>query len=160
MQLPDFLIENFVWELVSTIIGVLLTRPILNFYHEKRYGGWTLTLVDKDKTLGRDTTIIENKEISTGKMRQIRETPEELQVYLKGICSPFHRVQCDIEDYKLVINEPFSFWSLFLRTKSDTGKNITRDNAFVIEDREKRLYIINIANDQKPENNNPLPPVF
>jgi hypothetical protein len=87
----EAIFENVLGEFVFTIIAVIVAQLLINkVWYEFRYGRWHLTIIKNGEIK------INKKKISTGKMKQINEIPEELSVYLKGICSPFHRVQCDI----------------------------------------------------------------
>jgi len=43
-----------------------------------------------------ENKVIENLPVSANKMKQISEMPEDMPVFLKGLCSPFHHIQCDL----------------------------------------------------------------
>jgi len=84
------ILENIIAELVVTIGGVLIANTIWRWWNNWHFGRWKLTVIKDGQTK------IENKPISAGKMKQFKELPEELPIYLKGVCSPYHRIQCDI----------------------------------------------------------------
>jgi hypothetical protein len=88
----NFIVVTVVGELIITIIGVIIAQPVLEWIQKKRFGGWHLSVIKNGEH------YIDHIEISTGKMKQIDEIPEELAVFLKGKCSPFHHVNCDITE--------------------------------------------------------------
>lgn len=86
----NFIIETLLAELLITIIGFLFAQTIIKWLNNKRYGGWHMTVLKNDEK------IIDHRKVSTLKMKQVLEIPEEMPVFLKGMCSPFHHINCDL----------------------------------------------------------------
>lgn len=89
-DLANFFFETLFGELLLTIVGVILAQPLIKKFDNLRYGQWCLTVMKNGEAQ------IEKMPISPGKMKQFHEIPEEMPVFLKGMCSPFHRINCDL----------------------------------------------------------------
>lgn len=89
-DVANFFIETLFGELLLTIVGVILAQPLINKLNDLRYGKWLLTVMKNGEAR------IDKMPISPGKIKQVREIPEEMPVFLKGMCSPFHRINCDL----------------------------------------------------------------
>ena len=89
-DIANFFFETLFGELLLTIVGVILAQPLIIKLNNLRYGKWHLTVMKNGEAR------IDNMPISPGKIKQFREIPEEIPVFLKGMCSPFHRINCDL----------------------------------------------------------------
>jgi hypothetical protein len=89
-SVANFFFETLFGELLLTIVGVILAQPLIKKLNDLRYGKWCLTVIKNEEAR------IEKMPISPGKIKQFREIPEEMPVFLKGMCSPFHRINCDL----------------------------------------------------------------
>ena len=89
-QIYNFLFETIFGEIFLTIVGVALAQPVINWFNKQRYGGWHLSVVKNAKNQ------IDGIPISWKKMQQVLEIPEEMPVFLKGMCSPYHHINCNL----------------------------------------------------------------
>ena len=86
----NFLLETLIAEFIVTIAGVLVARTIINWWTKYKYGGWTMIVIkNRDKKL-------DQIPITPAKMKQVTDIPEDMPVFLKGMCSPYHIVGCDL----------------------------------------------------------------
>ena len=91
-QSPIFhsLLDGLLVELIVTITGVLFARTILKWWINWRHGRWTLTIIQNGD-------VKMNKiPITPEKMKQITDIPEDMPVFLKGMCSPYKILRCDL----------------------------------------------------------------
>ena len=84
----EFLLGIF-GNLIATIISVLCAFVIQNLYRNWRYKGWKVILFKKFEQ------ILE-RNISPRKAKEILEEPSDLAVFVKGVISPYERLNCDI----------------------------------------------------------------
>ena len=86
----NFVFQTLFAEFIVTIAGVLVARTIVKAWVNWRYGRWTVTVIkDGEKKLDRI-------KITPAKMRQVKQVEEDMPVFLKGLCSPFHHIRCDL----------------------------------------------------------------
>lgn len=84
----------FIWqallqELIVVVAGVIIAHLILNWWKERRYGNWHALIRLDDKTLL-------DRPLSANKAQALLSEPADLNVFLKGLVSPFANVQCDL----------------------------------------------------------------
>jgi len=89
-DVANFFFETLFGELLLTIVGVVLAQTFIKWLNNRRYGKWHLTVMKNGEAR------IDKMPISPGKIKQFNEIPEEMPVFLKGMCSPFHRINCDL----------------------------------------------------------------
>jgi hypothetical protein len=77
-------------ELLLTIVGFLAANFIIRRWNDWRYGRWTLTVMQDGEAK------LDQVPITPEKMKQVTEIPEDMPVFLKGMCSPFHHINCDL----------------------------------------------------------------
>jgi hypothetical protein len=87
--IQDVILSLFV-EVILIIIGVISAHTIIKIWNEWRYGKWTVTVIKGGEKK------IEDREISSAKIKQITDMPEEKPVFLKGMCSPYHYIHDDL----------------------------------------------------------------
>lgn len=80
---------NLLSEFVVVVAGVLFAQFIRNRLDKRRYGGWHVIV----KRQGDEIHV---RPISSGKIKQIAEVPEELSVFLKGVASGYGWINCDL----------------------------------------------------------------
>ena len=81
---------NLLSEFLVVVAGVLFSQFIRNRLDKHRFGGWKVTV----KRAGIDIDV---RPVSSGKIKQIHEIPEELSVFLKGVTSGYGWINCDLE---------------------------------------------------------------
>jgi hypothetical protein len=86
----NYVVDVLAEELITVFAGVLIAHVFLKYWYKWRYGRWTITVIKDGETK------IDQKKVSPGKIKQVLEVPEDLPVFLKGLCSPFHWIQCDL----------------------------------------------------------------
>jgi hypothetical protein len=89
-DLANFFFETLFGELLLIIVGIILAQPLIEKFNDLRYGKWHLTIMKNGEAR------IEKMPISSGKMKQLHDIPEEIPVFLKGMCSHFHHINCDL----------------------------------------------------------------
>lgn len=89
---PDLsaIFEGVLVEFIFTILAVIAAQTLIKWINNWRYGRWKLTVKRTD------TIILDKIPVSPQKMKQINDVPEEMSVFLKGLCSPFHYIKCDL----------------------------------------------------------------
>ncbi len=88
-DVPRFIFETLLSELIVVIIGVLFANVIKARYDKWRYGGWSVSVIQH----GREVV---NRAISPRKAREILDESADLAVFLKGVASPYGWIHCDI----------------------------------------------------------------
>ena len=88
-------ILTFIWqtllqELIVVIVGVLVANYILNWWQERRYGGWRALI------RGKSGETILDRPLSANKAQALLAEPADLNVFLKGLVSPYAIVHCDL----------------------------------------------------------------
>lgn len=91
-QFPDIsaIFEGVLVEFIFTILAVIAAQTLIKWINNWRFGRWKLTVKRSD------TIILDKIPVSPQKMKQINDVPEEMSVFLKGLCSPFHYIKCDL----------------------------------------------------------------
>jgi len=93
------LVQNFVWMLVAIFFAQFVQRA----YEKWRYGNWRILV----KRAGEELV---NREISTGKVKEILSEPAEMSVFVKGVASPYGWINCDVltigKDNGLFVKNP------------------------------------------------------
>lgn len=91
-QSPIFhsLLDGLLVELVVTITGVLFARTILKWWINWRYGRWTITIKHAN------VVKLDKIPITPEKIKQVTDIPEDMPVFLKGMCSPYKILRCDL----------------------------------------------------------------
>lgn len=84
------LLDGLLVEFIVTIAGVLFARTIVKWWINWRYGRWTLTV----KQNGKDR--LNQIPITPEKMKQVKDIPEDMPVFLKGMCGSYKTLRCDI----------------------------------------------------------------
>jgi len=80
---------NLLSEFVVVVAGVLSAQFIRRRLDDRRFGGWQVII----KEHGADIDV---RAVSSGKIKQIDEIPEELSVFLKGVASGYGWINCDL----------------------------------------------------------------
>ena len=112
----DILI-NIISDIVFSGLGFIAAMTVIRKINDCRYGRWKITII-KD-----NVEKISQKAISSNKIKQIRETPEEFPVYIKGLFRGFHNLKCDLDS------------------------DFARSNGLLVEDFNARMIIINLDKD-------------
>lgn len=73
------------------VFGVLFALTIQRGIEKVRYGNWQVQI-------WRKKAHVLHKNISSGKAKAILEIPEDMNVFLKGLISPFATLTCDLVD--------------------------------------------------------------
>jgi hypothetical protein len=91
-QSPIFhsLLDGLLVELIVTITGVLFARTILKWWINWRYGRWTMTVLQNGEVK------LDRIPITPEKIKQVTDIPEDMPVFLKGMCSPYKILRCDL----------------------------------------------------------------
>ncbi|MGB4323129.1 MAG: hypothetical protein WBJ23_07300 [Anaerolineaceae bacterium] len=91
-QSPIFhsLLDGLLVELIVTITGVLFARTILKWWINWRYGRWTITIKHAN------VVKLDKIPITPEKIKQVTDIPEDMPVFLKGMCSPYKILRCDL----------------------------------------------------------------
>jgi hypothetical protein len=79
------LISNF----LIVVLGILFTQFVRRRSDKRRYGGWHVIIKEKGE-------IKVDRAISVRKAKEILDEPTDLSVFLKGIVSPYAKLNCDI----------------------------------------------------------------
>ncbi len=116
---------NLFTEFLVVIIGVLFVHFIKEKWDERKYGGWKVIVREH----GEDVSEVA---VSFRKAKEILQIPEALQVFLKGIASPFGWINCN------------------LTTEG-------RKNGMLQEDRVGKRFIIDFDHNPPPERPTPTP---
>ena len=98
-DIRDWLVSGLFQNLVWVVVGVFFVYFIRDRLEKWRYGGWVVLLKRGDK-------IILRRQVSHEKARDILDDASEKAVFLKGIVSPYARLNCDLIE---VGPEPGSF---------------------------------------------------
>ena len=80
---------NLLSEFVVVVLGVFFAQYIRSRLDRRRYGGWRVII----RRAGEKVDV---RPVSHGKIKQIREIPEELSVFLKGVTSGYGWINCDL----------------------------------------------------------------
>jgi|GEM_PF-1110330 len=80
---------NLLSEFLVVVAGVLFAQFIRNRLDHRRFGGWRVIIK-------RQAEVIDIRTVSSGKIKQIHEIPEELSVFLKGVTSGYGWINCDL----------------------------------------------------------------
>lgn len=114
-----FIIETLLQEIVVVIAGVLFAQFIYVWWVKYRYGGWRVIVWKREEEKL-------DREISPGKLKEIKEEPAELAVFLKGVASPYAWINCDL-----------------IKDGEALG--------LLVIDPEKKTYTLNLDKNPKPE---------
>ncbi|MGV6817451.1 MAG: hypothetical protein ACWA44_09335 [Thiotrichales bacterium] len=107
--------ENVIYDIVKFTLGYFLGRYLYEgVYKRWRYGGWSLSIYKGEEKLVQ-------REISAPLAEKLLDL-NELSVYIKGVVSPYTRLNTDI-----------------------ASKEAT-DSGLMVIDRKQRQYVVNIAN--------------
>jgi len=85
---PD-IVANLVSEFIVVVLGILFVQFVRNRWDQRRYGRWKVVLK-------RGGEITHSRDVSIAKTKQVREIPEELSVFLKGVVSGHIWLNCDL----------------------------------------------------------------
>ena len=91
-KMTSFLIGicvNLSSEFLVVVVGVLFAQFIRSWYDRRRYGGWQVIVKRGD-------TVIDVRPVSSGKIKQVNDIPEDLSVFLKGVASGYEWINCDL----------------------------------------------------------------
>ena len=87
--------QNLVASVLYALLGVILGVLVIDRYREQRdrklYGGWHVIVTRQGETLV-------DRAISVRKAKEILEESSELSVFIKGVVSPYARLNCDVLD--------------------------------------------------------------
>ena len=86
----SFVVEALLAEFIVTVAGVLVAQTILKWQVNRKFGKWTLTVFQQGEAK------LDSVPITPAKMKQVTEIPEDMPVFLKGMCSPYEKIQCDL----------------------------------------------------------------
>lgn len=85
----EFVSQTILQELIVVIVGVLVANFIIYRWNEWRYGGWRARIVYQGK-------IVLDRPLSANKAQALLTEPADLNVFLKGLVSPYAIVHCDL----------------------------------------------------------------
>jgi hypothetical protein len=85
---------SFIWEVlksefIAVVAGIIFVQVVQRIWDRWRFGKWKVILVKNGEE------FLE-REISTGKSKEILGEDAELAVFLKGVISPYAWVTCDL----------------------------------------------------------------
>lgn len=80
---------NLLSEFIVVVLGILFVQFVRNRGEKKKYGEWKVVL----KRAG---VLVQSRDVSVAKAKQVHEMPEELSVFLKGIVSGHIWLNCDL----------------------------------------------------------------
>lgn len=86
----NFIFETLLAEFIVTVTVVLVAGTVIRWWVNWKYGNWNLTVIKRREKM------LDKIPISPTKMKQVLNVPEDMPVFLKGMCSPFHRIGCDL----------------------------------------------------------------
>ena len=109
---------SLIVEVIIIIIGVIAAHTIIKAWNEWRYGKWTVTVIKNG------IKKIDERKISSAKIKQVTDMPEDKPVFLKGLCSPYHYIEEDLMN----AGNPVLEWN-----------------------DERRRIVVNLDNDKSPE---------
>lgn len=82
--------DDFLVNVAAAFFGFLVAAGFRDrLYHRLRYGGWSVRLIKNGK-------VEVDRSISYRMSKEIQEEPADLSVFLKGVTSPYGRLECDI----------------------------------------------------------------
>jgi len=84
------ILDGLVVEFIVTIAGVLFARTILKWWINWRYGRWTMTVLQNGEAK------LDTIPITPEKMKQVTDIPEDMPVFLKGMCGSYKTLRCDL----------------------------------------------------------------
>lgn len=79
------LVQNFVW----MILAILFVELGQKTYEKWKYGRWRVIVLSH----GEEKV---NREITTGKVKEILSEPVDMSVFIKGVISPYGWLNCDL----------------------------------------------------------------
>lgn len=89
-EIPIGVFVNLLTEFLIVIFGVAFVNRWKAWRQEQRYGRWHVFLLDED---GKELL---DRPISPRKAEEVLTDEADLNVYLKGLISPFGVVKCDL----------------------------------------------------------------
>jgi hypothetical protein len=116
------IIENVLGEFVFTILAVIAAQTLIKWWYDWRYGGWHLTVIKDDEKK------IDQLPISSGKMKQVREIPEDMPVFLKGMCSHLKHINCFLMEDGVelgVLNEDYETRNIVINLDKDNEEEVS-----------------------------------
>ena len=119
------IVLSLISEGVIVILSIFFAHFIKEKWEKRHYGGWKVIIRQHGEN-------VSEVDISFRKAKEILQVPEELQVFLKGIASPFGWINCNL------ITEG-------------------RERGVLIEDRRKKQFIIDFDKNPPPDRPEPTP---
>jgi len=123
MQSVSSIALNLITEALIVIISIFFAHFIKEKWEKRHYGGWKVII----RQHGEDVSEVD---VSFRKAKEILQVPEELQVFLKGIASPFGWINCNL------ITEG-------------------RERGVLIEDRPHKRFVIDFDKNPLPDRSEP-----
>jgi len=125
MQSVSSIALNLITEALIVIISIFFAHFIKEKWEKRHYGGWKVII----RQHGKDVSEVD---VSFRKAKEILQVPEELQVFLKGIASPFGWINCNL------ITEG-------------------RERGVLIEDRPHKRFVIDFDKNPPSDRSEPTP---
>lgn len=91
-DLGQFILNSLLQEVIVVIASLLFVYFIYDKWVDWRYGRWHAVLIQFGKQ-------VLDRNISSGKARQILNEPSDLSVFLKGLASPYAQVHTDLIEH-------------------------------------------------------------
>lgn len=85
------LLASLLFSLFGVLLGIFVVDRFRQWRDQKRYGGWHVTVVRKGEALV-------DRPVSVRKAKEVLDESSELSVFIKGVVSPYARLNCDILD--------------------------------------------------------------
>ncbi len=117
-------LQNLIASFLAVVFGIAFTQLVRRHLDQHKYGRWHVVVKEKGET------IVE-RAISVRKAKEILDEPADLSVFLKGVVSPYAKLNCDL-----------------VKEGADRGL-LVRDNA-------NRQFIVDL--DQNPPQKGPSTP--
>lgn len=89
----ESLLANFAYDVVKVVFGFLLGRVLIDkLYMTWRWGGWNVIVWGKEDDKKKELT---KRKLSPSVAKRILEDETEYSVYVKGVISPYIRLNID-----------------------------------------------------------------
>lgn len=85
------LLASLLFSLFGVLLGIIVVDRFRQWRDQKRYGGWHVIVTKKNAALV-------DRPISVRKAKEVLDESSELSVFIKGVVSPYARLNCDILD--------------------------------------------------------------
>lgn len=85
------MLASALYSFFGVLLGIFVVDRFRRWCDRKRYGGWHVIVTKKGEALV-------DRPISIRKAKEVLDESSELSVFVKGVVSPYARLNCDILD--------------------------------------------------------------